>query len=134
MFGLGKSKVNFKFEVGDEVEYTGTVKKMKGDYTIHKRHHEKGEIHYTCIDAKGKKHDISQSVLEESDGLAGLGKLKAKYTIQDVDKLARKIQHGSGVKMEKTITHYNISHKEAKKKAFAEIKKMTKYGKIVSIK
>jgi hypothetical protein len=135
MFGLGKAKTNFKFEVGDTVEYTGSVKKMKGEYTIQKRHHEKGVIHYTCKDSKGKNHDIAQAVLDDAGyDNDGLGKLKAKYTIQDVDKLARKIQHGSGVKMQKTITHYNISHKEAKKKAFDQIKKMTQSGMRVRIK
>lgn len=158
MFGLGKKKnkkVRYNFKVGDVLKYVGKDPKMRGEnYEVIERHCDNGKIHYTCMttEAPHKTLYISEGVLEyklttlhpdmyedwreeERDfDLSGLGKLKAKYTIQDVDKLARKIQYGSGVKTEKTITYYNISHSEAKRKAFEQIKKMTKSGMRVHIK
>ncbi len=125
IFGLGNSKTHkFKFDKGEKVVYVGTVKKYQGEQmTVVSHEHDKKQGNLYDVRFKGKIHTFTEKVLL-SEGLGdieGLGKAP-KYTIQQVDEIAKRIQHNSGIKKTVTVKHYNISRKEAKEMAFEKVK------------
>jgi len=133
IFGLGKKKKNtpYQFKVGETVTYTGSIKKYQGkSMKIVGRETSDGHNHYEVMIGKSNMN-FSEGVLMR---LLELGKVRQSYTIQQVDEIAKQIQHDSGVKKRVTVKHYNISHKEAKKMAFEKVKTMSKKVILKSVK
>lgn len=143
IFGLGKKKATYKFKKGDLVKYNGTIKKYQGKFfkILSSSHDSQNGNHYEVKGNDGNIHSFTEKVLKkDSKGLGeGLGEIDGlgkapNYTIQQVDELAKQIQHDSGVKKRVTVKHYNISHKEAKKMAFAKVRTMSKKVRLKSLK
>lgn len=142
IFGLGKKKTQkFKFKKGDKVIYIGTLKKYKGKVmTVVSAEHDKERGNIYEVKHGKMMHNFSEKVLIRQRGLGdGLGELDGlgktpKYTIQQVDQIAKKIQHNSGVKKTVTVKHYNISRKEAKEIAFEKVKSISPKAILKSIK
>ncbi len=144
IFGLGKKKAAYKFKKGDSVEYQGAIKKYQGKVfkVLSTDYDASIGNHYNVKGSDGKVHIFTEKVMKKhtkkglGEGLGdidGLGKAQ-NYTIQQVDEIAKQIQHDSGVKKRVTVKHYNISHKEAKKMAFAKVKTMSNKVRLKSVK
>lgn len=138
ILGFGKPKGHkYQFNEGDVVHYKGESKSITDKYknkllVVRKRTISKGQNIYGCSVGGSTKATInfSENVLKTASkeqiskaSVASLGKLKPLTKIQDVDKLAKKIQEQSGLKEVVVVEqkHYNLSRKQAKALAFKQL-------------
>lgn len=140
ILGLGRK---YKYAIGSMLKYNGNDEKFQKMYdgrklTVKDRKHEDGKDWYGCQIGKSTKltwfseSKVCKCNAKGMSGLvgtpptdAGLGALAKGFSIQDVDRRANAIRRASGVKSKKTVvqTTYNVSIREAKKRAFAEMRK-----------
>lgn len=116
-----QDNAHFKFRIGALVEYTGENKGLKKklfkvkSHKVEKRAFRKDQYVYVLV-VEGSKN-IETHIIEDV-----LKAHKPSYSIIEVGKMAKKIQHESGVKEVVRVKHYNISRSKATQKALEKIK------------
>lgn len=118
-----KPKENFKFKVGQSVKYIGEDKDLKGKvYEIQKRNLEKPFLkkpyNSYCLAKKG----TTKIIICVAENMLQKYHPDEKKFITDIDKRAREIQKGSGVRKVERVTFYNLTREQAKEQAWAETK------------